>query len=198
MKHRSTLVIPLATAFIAAAAALGLAACGGGGNANIEGSVSGIATGQSVTLQDNGSDTITVTASGSFTFPTQLSGGSSYNVTVLTQPAGQVCQVANGTGSVDSNADTVNTIAVACVSTATLTGTVSGLTSGTAVTLSNGSVLLPVATNGPFAFPGLLTAGTSYQVTVATQPAGLSCTVTNGSGSVPTSGTPTAITVTCS
>ena len=176
---------------------LALTACGGnGGDARIGGSVGGLGTGLSLSLQNNGSDTLTVTGNGTFQFATSLAAGRNYNVTVLTQPAAQVCQVANGTGSVDSSADAINSVSVACVSTSSIGGTVSGLPVGTAVTLSNGTVLLPVASNGSFAFPGLLVAGTNYQVTVATQPAGAICAVTNGTGVIGTSAV-TTIAVTC-
>ena len=79
----------------------------------------------------------------------------------------------------------------------TLGGTVSGLAAGTSVTLSDGSVLLPVAINGSFAFPGLLAVGTAYQMTIATQPAGGTCTILNGSGTV-AAGSPVNVQVTCS
>ena len=174
-----------------------LAACGGGGgDANIGGTVSGLGTGLSVVLQDNGGDTLTLVDNGAFAFATKLGSGSAYNVTVLTHPTGQTCTLSGATGTVDSNGADVTSVTVACISTSTLTGTVSGLASGTAVTLSNGTVLLPVAANGACAFPGVLNSGTSYTVSVATQPVGLTCTVTNGSGTI-TTNAPTPITVTC-
>jgi hypothetical protein len=192
MTNRRTL-----QAGLCCAAAAALAACGGGSNdASIGGTVSGLNAGQSVVLQDNNSDSLTITASGSFRFATALPSGSIYSVSVLTQPAGQICEVANGAGDVDAGGNAVSGVAVACVNTSSLGGTVSGLAAGTAVTLSNGSVLLPVAANGGFAFPGVLVAGTAFQVTVATPPLGQSCTVLNGVGTV-TSSSQNLITVTC-
>jgi hypothetical protein len=176
---------------------LGLGACGGGGDAMIGGGISGLAQGASFTLQNNSSDTLEVTANGPFQFSTSLAGGTAYDVTVLTQPSGQLCAVENGSGTVDSSGDDVGTVAVTCVSMANVGGTVAGLLPGTSVTLSNGSVLLPVAINGQFEFPGWLAAGAAYDVTVATQPVGLACTVLNGSGTI-TAGVPVAITVNCS
>ena len=186
-------------AMLGVAACLSLTACGGGGNsATIGGSVAGLGAGLSLTLQDNSSDSLTVAANGPFAFGTKLADGSVYTATILTQPPGQVCELTNSTGTVDTNGDTVSTITAVCVNTSSVGGTLSGLAAGTAVTLSNGSVLLPVATNGPFAFPGLLTAGTAYQVTVATQPLGLVCTVLNGVGSISSTSTlATPITVNC-
>lgn len=168
-----------------AALALGLVGCGGGGtDATISGNVSGLAAGTSLVVQDNGSDNLTITANGGFGFPNKVGTNAAYAVTVLTQPVGQLCTVGNGSGTVDSKGDNVTNVTLACVSSSTLQGTVSGLVAGTAVTLSDGQVLLPVAVNGAFAFPGALDIGATYDVTVATQPAGLTCTVLNGSGTV--------------
>lgn len=49
---------------------------------------------------------------GSFTFPTPLADGTPYAVTVLIQPTGQTCTVANGTGTI-AGAD-VTDVAVTC------------------------------------------------------------------------------------
>ena len=57
-----------------------------------------------------------------------------------------------------------------------------GLGSGTALTLANGSATLVVAANGAFAFAGTVADGTAYDVRVRTQPAGVFCTVSNGVG----------------
>ena len=77
---------------------------------SVGGSVTGLAG--TVTLQNNGGDALPVSANGPFTFPTALNNGAAYNVTVLTQPASQVCTVTNGTGTV-AGADVTN-VAVAC------------------------------------------------------------------------------------
>jgi hypothetical protein len=97
---------------------------------------------------------------------------------------------------VDTLANPVTTVAITCASNASVGGTVSGLPAGTAVTLSNAGTLLPVAANGSYAFPGLLTAGTTYNVTVATQPFGHTCTVANPSGTV-VAGVLAVVNVTC-
>lgn len=163
---------------------LSLVACGGGDIATIGGYVSGLGSGLSVVLQNNNSDALTLTGNGPFTFAESLAIGDTYNVTVLTQPVGQTCVVTNGSGTVDSSGDSVATVGVTCATSSSLGGTVSGLAAGTSVTLSNGGVLLPVATNGAFAFPGLLTTGSTYNVTVATQPVGQACTISAPSGTI--------------
>src|SRR5215475_3478862 len=60
---------------------------GGSVTATIGGTVSGLATGTSVVLQNNGGDSLTITANGAFTFKTAVTGPTdAYKVTVLTQP----------------------------------------------------------------------------------------------------------------
>jgi len=187
--------IPRASLLAGLALPLLLIACGGG-NASLGGTLSGLPSSTNITLQNNAASDLTVAANGSFWFSGTLAAGSTYAVTVLTQPVGASCSVANGSGTIDSYGSDVSSVAVTCVSTASITGTVTGLGSGTSVTLTNGSLTLAIASNGAFAFPGVLAAGTAYNVSVSTQPAGQSCTVSNGSGTVVT-GTATAIVVTC-
>jgi IPTL-CTERM motif len=77
----------------------------------IGGSVSGLASGQSVVLQNNGGDNNTANANGAFTFATSINSGSAYAVTVLTQPTGQTCTVSNGSGTATAN---VTNVSVTC------------------------------------------------------------------------------------
>jgi len=77
---------------------------------SVGGTVSGL-TG-TVVLQDNVGDNLSVTANGSFTFPTHLTGGAAYSVTVKTQPAGQACAVSGGSGTVGTAK--VTSVAVTC------------------------------------------------------------------------------------
>src|SRR5437660_3779486 len=79
---------------------------------------------------------LTVSANGNFTFSAPVAQGSPYAVTVLTQPAGQSCRVANDTGTV-ARAN-VGDVTVSCAAnTFTVGGTISGL-SGTVVLQNNG------------------------------------------------------------
>lgn len=99
-----------------------LAACGGGGGGAstpppvaatyaVGGNVMGLAASQSAELSD-GHENLVVSASGAFTFPTKLSSGSSYSVTVVSQPSGQFCNVGNAGGTV--SAPSVLNISVVC------------------------------------------------------------------------------------
>jgi hypothetical protein len=160
-------------------------ACAGAKTFTIGGTVSGLNTGASVTLLDNGANSLKVSANGSFTFTTALASGATYSVTVGTQPTGETCTVTNGSGTVGSA--NVTNVAVACAGATTFTvgGTVSGLISGRSVTLlDNGTNSLTVTANGSFTFTTALASGATYSVTVGTQPSGETCTVSNGSGTV--------------
>jgi len=151
----------------------------------IGGTVSGLNTGTSVTLLDNGGDALTVTANGKFTFKTALVTGAAYSVTVGTQPTGESCTVTGGSGTVGTK--NVTTVKVACASSQTFTigGTLSGLSAGKSVTLlDNGGDSLKLTANGAFTFHTPLPSGAAYNVTVGTQPSGETCTVMNGSGTV--------------
>jgi hypothetical protein len=156
-----------------------LAACSG----EIGGTVSGLGTGLSVTLQNNGSDSLTVTENGSFTFNDQLQANDSYAVTVSTQPVGQVCSVADGSGTLNDNGDSIDSVRVTCVFSASLRGTLVGLQPGVSLTLGNGSATLTLAANGPWAFAETLTDGTAYDVVITVPPLVGSCSVRNGAGS---------------
>ena len=164
---------------------------------SIGGTVSGLTSGQSVTLLDNGADSFKVTANGAFAFPTKLATGVSYNVTVGTQPILETCSVLAGSGKVASANVTNVTVTCAANPTFSIGGSVSGLTSGQSVTLlDNGGDSTLVSSNTTFTFPTKLASGANYAVTVGTQPTTETCTVTNGSGKV-ASANITNVTVTC-
>ena len=69
------------------------------------------------------------------------------------------------------------------IPTYTAGGTVSGLT-GTMILQNNGGDDLAITSNGAFTFSTAVADGSGYSVTVKTQPAGQTCFVTNGSGTV--------------
>ena len=161
---------------------------------SIGGTVSGLGTGLSLVLRNNGGDDLTVNGNGSFVFATSLVAGSPYGVTVFTQPSGQTCLLSNASGTVGS-ANVENVIVTCATNSYTIGGTLSGLGSGVSVVLQNNlGDYLTVSSNGSFTFATPLTSGT-YSVTVKTQPVEQICTVTNGSGIVSTN--VTNITVSC-
>jgi N-acetylneuraminic acid mutarotase len=81
----------------------------------IGGLVSGLGSGLSLTLLDNGADAFTPTANGAFTFKTPLAGGASYAVTIGAQPTGENCTISNASGIIA--AANVTNIAIVCAAT---------------------------------------------------------------------------------
>ncbi len=149
---------------------------------SVGGSVSGL-TGGGFTLQLNGGADLSVTADGSFQFATELSDGSNYLVTVSTQPAGHTCTVSNGNGTIDG-ANVTNVSVTCSVETYSVGGVVAGLTGGTLVLQNNGGDDLSVTADGNFTFGTELASGSSYLVSIAAQPAGQTCSMSNGSGTI--------------
>lgn len=83
---------------------------------SVGGTVSGLSTGTLV-LQNNGTNSTSITVNGSFTFTTELTSGSNYSVTVQTQPSGLVCTISNGSGTIASS--NVTNVSVSCGSNVT-------------------------------------------------------------------------------
>ena len=163
----------------------------------VGGTVSGL-SGKGLTLADNVSSPLSVSASGSFAFATALSDGTSYNVTVTAQPSGptQTCAVAKGSGTL--NGGNVTNVQVTCTTNSySVGGTVSGLV-GTGLALSlNAGAPIPISTDGPFQFPGTLSSGSNFNIASATQPVGpfQSCLADTGSGTV--GGSNVSVSVVC-
>jgi hypothetical protein len=193
----STKFFALATLMVASSL---LAACsgvpGGAGSSStgatsfaIGGTVSGLAAGSTGFVLANGTDNLSVTANGSFTFKNLVATGAMYNVTVFAPPTPtQTCTVANNAGTASAN---VTNVLVTCsTGTASIGGSVTGLT-GTGLVLqditSTGTAAddLTIVGNGSFTFKNAPTLGSTYTVTVLTQPTvpTQTCTVTNGTGS---------------
>ncbi len=144
-------------------------------------------SGTGLVLQDNGGNSLAVSANGTFTFSTPIATGGAYSVTVLSQPAGpaQICTVTSGSGTVASA--NVTSVAVTCTTpNYTIGGTVSGLAGTGLVLQDNGANNLAVTANGPFTFSTAIATGGAYAVAVLTQPTGpaQTCTVSAGSGTV--------------
>jgi hypothetical protein len=158
----------------------------------IGGQISGLSG--TVAVQNNGGNTLSISANGTFTFSTALSDGATYAVTILTQPSGQRCTVTSGTGTV-SGAN-VTSVRIACVNTYTVGGSISGLSGGTVTLQNNSTDTLARNVNGSFTFGTALTNAATYSVAVTTNPTGQTCTISNGSGTV-SGANITTVSVTC-
>jgi hypothetical protein len=147
----------------------------------VGGSVSGLAPGSKVVLQDNGTDDREVTGSCSFAFASPVADGATYSVSVKSQPTNpwQNCVVAGGTGRITGT--DVNTAAVTCAANRySVSGSISGLSRSGLILSLNGEDLQIGQGSSTFAFAIRVSSGEQYRVTVKQQPVNLACTVTSG------------------
>ena len=69
----------------------------------VGGQLYGLTPGESITLQNNSGDNLTLSANAPFTFATPVAGGGAYSVTILTPPSSpiaQTCTAWDGSGTV--------------------------------------------------------------------------------------------------
>jgi large repetitive protein len=133
----------------------------------VGGNLVGLAYGDSLTLQDNGSDVLVVSGNGPFKFAKPILTGSPYKVTVTnpTSPAVQTCVVTSGVGTMGTAP--VNTVGVDCTtSTYTLSVTLTGLDSNDSFSTyssGGGTVTFAVGSGGgTLTFPNPVASGTTY------------------------------------
>jgi environmental stress-induced protein Ves len=135
----------------------------------IGGTVSGLA-GTGLVLQNNSGDSVTVSAKATaFTFPTSVTSGGSYKVSVMAQPSNptQSCAVNSASGMAMGD---ITSVSVACTTTTfTVGGSISGLV-GTGLVLQNnsGDSVTVSAKATAFTFPTSVTSGSAYKVSVMT------------------------------
>lgn len=190
-------------ASVSALCAVMLAGCGGSddGNLVLQVRITGL-TKTGLILQ-NGNETITINggtggATQTATFPTLVPEDSTLAVKIAQQPIASQCDFVEGTNGVKANYYSALRVEVKCTTNSyTLGGTITGLTS-TGLKLNNGASVLTDIPAGAtsFAFTDKVADGAIYAVTVANNPVGLVCDVTNNAGAMP-SGPVTNIAVTC-
>ncbi len=113
---------------------------------SIGGSVNGL-SGGTLVLQNNGGDNLNVTSSGSFTFATALATGSAYSVTILSQPAGQLCSSPlNASGTASAN---VTNVQIRCVADPPTNGGSTGQADITNVSVNGGGTKVVVTAGTP-------------------------------------------------
>jgi hypothetical protein len=192
--------------------AAGLSACGGGSSSyTIGGTVYGLEYGPLI-LTTNGMEVAVQPAKDSngrlvttYAFPNQLDYGTPYNVVlkqtgtdasgaaIIQYPPHQVCGVTQNSRTSDTagRLATIDASYTCQLASHTIGGTVNGL-AGDGLVLTNGStsgtVTLAKDANGvyptSFTFAAQVTYNQTYGVTVLTQPAGQTCTVANGAGTM--------------
>jgi hypothetical protein len=151
-------------------------------------------TGTGLVFQDNGGDNLPVSGNGTFTFATQVANGSPYSVTILTQPTGQSCSLGVPSSGTISGADVTVNVTCGATTTYQITVTVTGLT-GTLIVQDDQSENLTFSSDSSQTFPHLYPGGSSYTVTVTSQPSGQNCQLSgNATGSINAN---TTVTATC-
>jgi len=157
-------------------------------NYNLSVAVTGL-TGTLV-VNDSKSDSLTFTTNSTQTFASTYASGSTYSVTIQTQPTGQTCTLSsNSSGTITAN----TTVTATCVSNYTISVVTTGLTSGTLVVQDSKSDTLSFASNNTQTFATSFASGSTYSVTVQTQPTGQTCTLSsNASGTITSNITVTA------
>jgi hypothetical protein len=132
----------------------------------VGGNLIGLAFGDSLSLQDNGSDVLVLSANGPFTFAKPIFTGFPYQVTVTnpTSPAVQTCVVTSGGGTMGTAP--VNTVGIDCTTnTYTLSVTLTGLdpNDSFATYSSGGTVTFAVGSGGgTLTFPNPIASGSTY------------------------------------
>ena len=173
------------------AAALALAGCGGkteftitGTFYNASGDVTGVPNaGMELT---NGNDTIAIPVGATtFSFPTAIDYGDTFNVVISKQPQHMTCTPPNTVGTAGRTESV--TIPITCSQNAyAAVVSVTGLTEAAAtdarLQLINGSTVQEVTAAAPAASFGSIPVGFAYGITIFQQPKGQTCTIVNGSG----------------
>lgn len=172
---------------IALACALSLSACGGGdGEFYLGGFVSGINKGDLVLKNEKNGATVTLKQAGEFYFPDLVDADSDYNVVVQSVPdniAGvEACTVTKGKGKATFN---INTIRVTCIiNTHKLGGSITGLGDASGLELVNGADQVVVPAGAVSFTMANVPEDSPYGITILKQPAGRTCTVVNGTGTM--------------
>ena len=155
---------------------------------SIGGSINGLASGNSIILQNNLGDDLEVNANGSFTFSVLVDDLSNYSISVLTQPdtPNQTCTITNNQGQL--NGANVSNVLVACTTNHYfIGGMLTGLRAGNTVTIANNNnESLQLTSNGAFAFANSLSDQSNYTVTVTTNPTSpnQTCSISNATGTL--------------
>lgn len=186
---------------------VGLTHCNSGSSSHnisasiqISAKVSGLDSGQSVTLNmyadrfTSVKSSQTITTNTSSAFSTKVDKYDDIVVTVATQPTNQACTV-NEAFSKNVSQDTL--FNVICSSTMhMISGTVTGLAADKTFTVAaNRDYITTISGNGNFTFDADFADAAKYAVTIATPPQGQYCTLTNNSGTITSD--VTDVTITC-
>jgi len=137
----------------------------------------------SFTIQNNGSEIVTVNSDGVFEFQNKVAFNTAYSVAILTQPSEHTCAISNPSGT--ALADVTN-ISITCAANLyTVGGLVSGVTAGDHVKFVFNDVTNATefdydydGMGASFALPRSFEHGKQYRMYLSEVPAGKKCTFT--------------------
>jgi hypothetical protein len=134
-------------------------------------------------VENNKGATLTFTKNETQKFSTSYASGSTYSVTIETQPSGQTCTLSsNATGTIKSNIS----VTASCASSGgdlAISVAVTGL-SGTVVMEDDQGDTLTFTGNTTQAFANSYASGSAYTVYVTSQPSAQSCIPTYSTGTI--------------
>ncbi|CAN5721920.1 hypothetical protein BH11MYX1_BH11MYX1_01100 [soil metagenome] len=166
---------------------------------DVGGTLTNLAAGQTVVLH-NASESLSLTQNGDFHFATQIASGASFSATVFSSPSSPISQTCTITGGSDVVGNSAYTgMVVDCATNSfTLTAKVTGMEAAAhGLVVTDGTQELTFDASGSQTFTTDVLSGTSYAVTVKTQPTGTTqvCSVTSGTATMASSNT--VVTVSC-
>jgi 6-phosphogluconolactonase len=178
--------------YLAPVTLLALASCGGGGGttatlaANYPLSVSvtgisGVVSTSGVVLRNGGENLPAITTPGTYTFTNQVLSGSTYNISVLSQPSNTTqlctftgntsqCDSPNGTACVHAMPASAKTVTMNCAPAFTLGGTINIAADGMVLQNNGADNYQFTAGNKSLNFSTPLIANANYNVTILRQP----------------------------
>lgn len=184
------------------ACAMALYGCGGSDNDIVLRitSITGLNR-DGMTVTNNKGPALPVRANSTFFDVGLIKADSDFNIEIATQPPNAKCDIFNASGNVGSF--TPQSIYITCkIFTYDLFGKVNNLKGN--LVINNGSIRKELKAgdtsftlttrNGDTVVSGQIAEGTPYGLTILAQPAGQTCTITNGSGVMPKDGLPLATT----
>lgn len=178
-----------------------LAACGGGESTtpqkssySIGGTISGLIG--NVTLAINSTGNLVINENGQFSFANKLIEGSSYQVSITSQPDDQVCTITSGNSGIASSSS-VSALSINCEKlTYTVGGFVSGLVGDMRLSLNNAETIT-VTNDGQFSFANKLESGANYEISITNQPIGQTCLIEVGGSGISNLNSTSAISIKC-
>lgn len=153
----------------------------------VSGTITGLTTpfaANSFVLRNNGTDDTIISANGAYSFATAIGSGGTYSVTVLSSPTSpwQTCNISNSSGSISSS--NVTNVNINCtLNSYTMSGNITStnpLPSGLQVTNGVDTInVIPGSTNTPISFASSLNSGSTFNISITSEPVGLVCAISS-------------------